>query len=52
MRARNGHLDELSHDPIGLMARVRAECGDVREFTLAARDVVLLTPDAPSIEED
>jgi sterol 14-demethylase len=25
------------------MARVRAECGDVGEFTLAARDVVLLT---------
>ena len=39
----NGHLDELSHDPIGLMARVRAECGDVGEFTIAARDVVLLT---------
>ncbi len=39
----NGHLDELSRDPIGLMARVRAECGDVGEFTLAARDVVLLT---------
>ena len=29
----NGHLDELSRDPIGLMARVRAECGDVGEFT-------------------
>jgi len=39
----NGHLDELSRDPIGLMARVRAECGDVGEFTLAERDVVLLT---------
>ena len=39
----NGHLDELSRDPIGLMARVRAECGDVGEFTIAARDVVLLT---------
>ena len=39
----NGHLDELSRDPIGLMARVRAECGDVGEFTLAARDVVLVT---------
>jgi sterol 14-demethylase len=39
----NGHLDELSRDPIGLMARVRTECGDVGEFTLADRDVVLLT---------
>jgi hypothetical protein len=28
------------------MARVRAECGDVGELTLAERDVVLLT--APS----
>ncbi len=39
----NGHLEELSRDPIGLMARVRAECGDVGEFTLGGRDVVLLT---------
>ena len=33
-QAENGHLDELSRDPIALMARVRAECGDVGEFTL------------------
>ena len=39
----HGHLDELRHDPIGLMQRVRAECGDVGEFRLADRDVVLLT---------
>jgi sterol 14-demethylase len=39
----NGHLDELSRDPIALMARVRAECGDVGEFTIGHRDVVLLT---------
>lgn len=38
-----GHLEELRRDPIGLMARVRAECGDVGEFRLADRDVVLLT---------
>ena len=38
-----GHLEELRHDPIGLMERVRAECGDVGEFRLADRDVVLLT---------
>jgi sterol 14alpha-demethylase len=39
----NGHLDELSRDPIGLMTRVRAECGDVGAFTLAGREVVLLS---------
>jgi sterol 14-demethylase len=38
-----GHLEELRHDPIGLMERVRSECGDVGEFRLADRDVVLLT---------
>jgi sterol 14-demethylase len=39
----NGHLAELQHDPIALMARVRAECGDVGQFRLGPRDVVLLT---------
>jgi len=39
----NGHLDELRRDPIALMRRVRAECGDVGRFRLAQRDVVLLT---------
>ena len=39
----NGHLEELRTDPIGLMTRVRSECGDVGQFRLAARDVVLLT---------
>src|SRR4051812_12156974 len=38
-----GHLEELRRDPIGLMERVRAECGDVGEFRLADKDVVLLT---------
>ncbi len=38
-----GHLEELRVDPIGLMQRVRDECGDVGEFRLAANDVVLLT---------
>ncbi len=42
-----GHLEELRVDPIGLMERTRAECGDVGTFRLADRDVVLLTgPDA------
>jgi len=39
----NGHLEELRTDPIGLMARVRRECGDVGQFQLAGREVVLLT---------
>ena len=39
----NGDLEELRTDPIGLMRRVRAECGDVGAFNLAGRDVVLLT---------
>ncbi len=38
-----GHLEELRRDPIGLMERVRAECGDVGQFRMADRDVVLLT---------
>lgn len=38
-----GHLEELRVDPIGLMRRVRAECGDVGQFRLADKDVVLLT---------
>ena len=38
-----GHLEELRVDPIALMERVRAECGDVGMFRLADRDVVLLS---------
>ena len=38
-----GHLEELRHDPIGLMRRVRDECGDVGLFRLADREVVLLS---------
>jgi len=38
-----GHLEELRADPLGLLQRVRDECGDVGEFRLADRDVVLLT---------
>jgi hypothetical protein len=39
----NAHLDELRTDPVALMARVRAECGDVGELTIGRRDVVLLS---------
>ncbi|MEZ5323133.1 MAG: cytochrome P450 [Microthrixaceae bacterium] len=38
-----GHLEELRRDPIGLMQRVRDECGDVGTFRLADRTVVLLS---------
>ena len=42
-----GHLEELRRDPIGLMQRVRDECGDVGEFRLADKRVVLVSgPDA------
>ncbi|MFA1549505.1 cytochrome P450 [Actinomadura chokoriensis] len=37
------HLEELRTDPIGLMRRVREECGDVGEFQIAGRRVVLLS---------
>ncbi|WP_303629926.1 hypothetical protein [Actinomadura madurae] len=37
------HLEELRRDPIGLMRRVRDECGGVGEFVLAGRRVVLLS---------
>ncbi|MFC9663911.1 cytochrome P450 [Nocardia sp. NPDC127606] len=39
----HGHLAEFRTDPIALMRRVRAECGDVGSFELAGRDVVLLS---------
>ncbi len=42
-KSTHGHLEELRTDPIGLMHRVRAECGDVGTFDLAGRTVVLLS---------
>jgi sterol 14-demethylase len=42
-KAGRGHLEELRRDPIALMRRVRAECGDVGQFDLAGRPVVLLS---------
>jgi sterol 14alpha-demethylase len=44
----NGNLEELRTDPIGLLRRVRAECGDVGLFRLADRDVVLVTGAEPN----
>ena len=39
----HGHLEEFRTDPIALMQRVRTECGDVGQFRLADKDVILLT---------
>ena len=39
----HGHLEEFRTDPIALMQRVRAECGDVGSFRLADKDVILLS---------
>jgi sterol 14-demethylase len=39
----HGHLAELRVDPIGLLERVRAECGDVGRLRLADRDVVMVS---------
>jgi len=39
----HGHLQELRTDPVGLLQRVRDECGDVGRFRLADRDVVLVS---------
>ena len=39
----HGHLEEFRTDPIGLMQRVRDECGDVGAFQLANKNVILLT---------
>jgi sterol 14alpha-demethylase len=38
-----GHLEELRREPIGLMRRIRTECGDVGRFDLAGRPVILLS---------
>src|SRR5690606_26803545 len=39
----HGHLEEFRTDPIGLMQRVRDECGDVGYFQLVDKPVILLT---------
>ncbi|MDX1511214.1 MAG: hypothetical protein R3249_07695, partial [Nitriliruptorales bacterium] len=42
-----GHLRELQEDPIALMWRVKKECGDLGEFRIGPKRVVLMTgPDA------
>ena len=38
-----GHLEELRTDPIGLLQRLRDECGSVGSFDLAGRRVVVVT---------
>ncbi|MGB8386520.1 cytochrome P450 [Mycobacterium sp.] len=39
----HGHLEEFRTDPIGLMKRLRDECGDVGYFQLADKHVILLS---------
>ena len=39
----HGHLQELRTDPIGLLHRVREECGDIGRFRLADKEVVLVS---------
>ncbi len=39
----HGHLEDLRTDPIGLLHRVREECGDVGRFRLADKEVVLVS---------
>ncbi|MCW2781513.1 MAG: cytochrome [Marmoricola sp.] len=39
----NGHLEDLRTDPIGLLRRVREECGDVGRFRLGDKDVYLVS---------
>jgi sterol 14-demethylase len=39
----HGHLEEFRTDPIGLMERIRTECGDVGWFQLADKQVVMLS---------
>ena len=39
----HGHLEEFRTDPIGLMQRIREECGDVGWFQLVDKQVVMLS---------
>jgi sterol 14-demethylase len=41
-----GHLLELRRDPVGLMRRCRAECGEVGELRLAGQSLVMLYGEA------
>lgn len=41
--AEHGHLEEFRTDPIGLMRRIREECGDIGSFQLADKQVILLS---------
>ena len=38
-----GHLEDLRTDPVDLLTRVRAECGDIGRFTLADKEVVMVS---------
>ena len=38
-----GHLAELRTDPVALLDRVHAECGEIGRFRLVDKDVVMVT---------
>ena len=38
-----GHLWEMRRDPLALMSRLRAECGEIGTFDLAGHHIALLT---------
>ena len=44
----NGHLEDLRSDPIGLLHRIREECGDVGTFRLGDHTVVLVSGEGPN----
>lgn len=43
-----GHLEEMRTDPIGLLERIRLECGDFGRFDLAGRDVTVMSGAGPN----
>ena len=45
-----GHLEDLRTDPVDLLTRVRQECGDIGRFTLADRQVVMVSGAAANEE--
>jgi sterol 14alpha-demethylase len=44
-----GHMAALGRDPVGLLSRVRTECGDVGSFRILSRRMVLLS--GPAAQE-
>jgi sterol 14-demethylase len=45
-----GHLEDLRNDPVDLLTRVREECGDIGRFSLAEKEVVMVSGAAANEE--